>query len=479
MEQVKTVFEASWLWRVLNAICGWCGAQWERSAVVRWFLHPAQWLKSASESSIFYRLWSGIRSGLSRLYEKLHMERLFAGSVFLQPWLWCAGTVALAALIPTMAAGGLAVLTFCSLLLVLVRRRERELTFSPMNKYILLFMGAYLAAVAMSVTPRESLQPGVLFLIFVGFALITENSLLNRKNLERFTALLVLAATVVALIGVGQYIFGVSGAASWVDSNMFSTITTRVYSTLQNPNVLAEYLVMVLPLGGALLLSAKDWPRRILWLVCCGLMTLALLLTFSRGGWLGALIAGGIFVLLLKPRLILLAPVVLAVMFMVLPETVTSRFTSIGNLKDSSTSYRVSIWMGTIAMLKDFWLSGVGPGVDAFNRVYPAYCYHGATAQHSHNLILQLLCDGGICVLVLFLLIIFAYSRHICTAISKQKDWRNKLFPLASLCGVMGFLAQGMTDHPFYNYRVTLVFFAMLGLGAAWARVTAEEAEAK
>ena len=48
----------------------------------------------------------------------------------------------------------------------------------------------------------------------------------------------------------------------------------------------------------------------------------------------------------------------------------------------------------------------------------------------------------------------------------------------AVLAGVMGFLAQGMTDYSFYNYRVTLVFWAMLGLGAVWARVATEEVPA-
>lgn len=94
--------------------------------------------------------------------------------------------------------------------------------------------------------------------------------------------------------------------------------------------------------------------------------------------------------MLLNPRVLVLAPVVLPValvaLYFVLPDTVISRFTSIGNLEDTSTSYRVSIWMGTIAMLKDYWLCGIGPGTGAFNLVYPAYSYNAANAQHAHNL---------------------------------------------------------------------------------------------
>ena len=53
----------------------------------------------------------------------------------------------------------------------------------------------------------------------------------------------------------------------------------------------------------------------------------------------------------------------------VLPETIINRFLSIGNMADSSTSYRVYIWLGTIAMLKDYWFCGIGPGAAAFNQV--------------------------------------------------------------------------------------------------------------
>lgn len=51
-----------------------------------------------------------------------------------------------------------------------------------------------------------------------------------------------------------------------------------------------------------------------------------------------------IFLVLLNPRVLVLAPVVLPValvaLYFVLPDTVISRFTSIGNLEDTSTSYR-------------------------------------------------------------------------------------------------------------------------------------------
>lgn len=478
MERVQQILNGSLLWRMLTALSLWCGAQWQRSVVVQSFLRPSAVDRAMSESSLFFRLWQWLRGGLSRLYELLHLDKLFCGSVFLRSFFWCALAAALGPILPTMPVLALVLVAYASLALDLVRDRTRALAFSPVNKYLLLFAGAYLVAVFASVTPSGSLLPGLLMISFVLFSLVVENVSITRRQLEGFTAILVLSATVIALYGVAQYLFGVTGADSWVDKDMFSSITTRVYATLQNPNMLAEYLVLILPLGAALLLTAKGWGQRVLWLCCCAVMSLSLLLTLSRGGWVGALIAGGVFVVLLSPKLILLAPVVLLALWFLLPDTFTARFASIGNMKDSSTSYRVSIWMGSIAMLKDYWLCGVGPGTEAFNLVYPAYSYHSANAQHAHNLFLQLMAEGGILVLVLFVVLVFSLCRRICVALKQNKRWDTRLFLIAVISGLGGFLAQGMTDHSFYNYRVALMFFVVVGLGAAWARFAQEEVAA-
>ena len=81
MERAKTILNASLLWRALTALCLWCGAQWENSGVVQWFLHPRGWSRAASEGSVFYRLWAWVRYGLCRLYRALGLDRLFALSL--------------------------------------------------------------------------------------------------------------------------------------------------------------------------------------------------------------------------------------------------------------------------------------------------------------------------------------------------------------------------------------------------------------
>ena len=468
------ILDGSLFWRLLCALDRWFGGQWRRSRVVQWFLHPSVWDKSLSEESVFYKLWDLIRRGLCRLYEKLRLEKLFRGSVFLHTCFWCALPVVIAPLWdffrPSLVVAGLVIVGALSLLLNLVRDRERQLAWSPINRYVILYAAIYLAAVFFSVSPRASLEPGLLSVLLILFAVVLGSAFSTRKQLDAVILLMVLAATLVSFYGILQYLFGWGyQSEAWIDSDMFSS-TFRVISTLQNPNMLGQYLILMIPLGGAGLLSAKSWGKRIFYFCCCGVMCLCMILTLSRGAWLGLLFAGALFFLLLNPRLILLAPFLLAALYFVLPETVISRFTSIGNMADNSTSYRFSIWMGAIAMLKDYWLCGIGPGTDVFNAVYPAYGYDGANAQHAHNLYLQIVSDAGIAALAVFLLLLFVYFRTLCSAMSREKRWDSRLLQIAFASGVFGFLVQAMTDYSFYNYRVLFLFWAYLALGALCAR---------
>ena len=90
MEQMKLWLDGSQFWRVLNVICLWFRGQWAHSGVIRWFLHPQGWCEGASQHTLLFKVWSAVRNGLSRLYHLLRLDRLFSGSAFLQPWIWCA-----------------------------------------------------------------------------------------------------------------------------------------------------------------------------------------------------------------------------------------------------------------------------------------------------------------------------------------------------------------------------------------------------
>jgi O-antigen ligase len=466
---MQKILEGSIVYRFIAAVYLWFGAQWQKSRVIAYFLSPGVG-ERASEISFFTRAWLGLHRVLCAVFEKLMLNKLLRGSIFTMPYIWVIATFALAPILPTMVILGLTLMCFISLILTFCCNRERTLVYSSINKYVLLFAFTYIVATLTSVTVSGSLLGGALTTLFVIFTIVTQNSVTTRRQLDTLVYALVISGTVVSLYGFYQYLFITSGSTRWVDSEMFSDISGRVYSTLDNPNVLAEYLLLVIPFAGASVMIKKGALPKLFFSACLAVMLVCMLLTYSRGGWLGLVAAAAVFFVMLDRRFILAGVATLILLYFALPEHILSRFLSIGDVTDSSTAYRVSIYLATIALLRDFWFTGIGPGVEAFNRIYPLYSFNAVHAPHSHNLYLQITVEAGIIGIIAFLLIAFSYFRFLCSAISREKDKTSKILQIAAISSVFGFLVQSLTDHSFYNYRVTLVFWAVLGLGMLIAR---------
>ena len=383
--------------------------------------------------------------------------------------LFAAAALVLAPILPTMAVLALVCLCMGFSLLRLASDRDAALSPSPLNVHIALYAVVIFWSTATSVNLRGSLLSGMLTMAFVLFFYGVTSSGLE-KHLDKVLWLLLAAGVGVSLYGFYQACFPERYSDVWTDTDLFSAIAFRVYSTLANPNVLGEYLLLVIPIACAMVFSSANWKKRVACLIAAGIMGVCLILTYSRGCYLGLLFAAAVFLVLLDRRFLFLGILAVALCPLYLPDSVISRFTSIGNMADSSTSYRVRIWLGSLAMLKDFGFSGVGFGSEAFNTVYPNYAVHGTYAQHAHNLFLQILCDSGIVGLLVFLGLIVSFYRMMLTAIRHTSDTRARVMQIGGVSAVSGFLVQSLTDYTFYNYRVMLLFFGMLGLCDLFAR---------
>lgn len=367
-----------------------------------------------------------------------------------------------------------------------------------------------------------SRKPALVFVCFLGAYFLTVFLIRTGEWLKKCVWAAVASSTLVALYGIFQYFSGaLSSANAWLDSDMFEDIAGRAVSTLENPNMLAEYLILLIPLAAAQFLAGKGFSSRTLALLSCGVLGGCIILTWSRGAWLGLLFGVFVFLLIWSRRTIyLIVAGVFSIPFLpfVLPDSIIQRFTSIGNLGDSSTSYRVNIWRGTVRMLEDYWISGVGVGEAAWGTVYPRYSLASIeTAPHAHNLYLQTWVQTGIVGLLLlaafFFLLLqchFTYyrdltrmreeisasvlsvhltsgsrrdaARSIRRTSHEETDVRREITAMrleaaAPLCGILAALVQGFTDYIWYNYRVYLMFWLICGLSAAYVRSGRAEIE--
>lgn len=462
MDRLKNSLFYQFLLRLDAALCGW----WNNS-------FPGRWLTCQEpERSVFTparQLAPKVRGLLSRVLGWIPLPGVSPAACF------GGAALVLAPILPTMAVLALVCLCLGFGLLTLAADRDARLTPAPLNVHIALYAVVILFSTVTSVNLRGSLLPGMLTVAFVLF-FYGVTSCGMEKHLNRVLWLLLAAGVGVSLYGFYQACFPERYSDVWTDTDLFSAITFRVYSTLANPNVLGEYLLLMIPIACSMLFSADSRKERILCLLAAGIMGVCLILTYSRGCYLGLLFAAAVFLVLLDRRFLFLGILAVALCPLYLPDSVINRFASIGNMADSSTSYRVRIWLGSLAMLKDFGFSGVGFGSEAFNTIYPSYAMHSVSAQHAHNLYLQILCDSGIVGLLVFLGLLVSFCRMMLTAIRHEQNARARILQIGGISAVGGFLVQSLTDYTFYNYRVMLLFFGMLGLCVLFTRMGSQEA---
>lgn len=397
----------------------------------------------------------------------LILERPIAGLYLL---------VFLAPLAPTMAMAGLAMLTLFSLMIYSITHRGFVWRRDGMGLLLFSFVLIYLLCATTSFARAKSLQIWAIYAVFIAAYFLVTNLITAKHQLWHLLVVFVISGFLVCLYGIAQYLFGWDTAQAWMDEEMFQDIKMRIYSTLENPNVLGEYILLVLPAAIGLMWVVKKPLARLTYAGIAAVMLLALILTFSRGCWIGLLLAAAVFITFAAGKLWGLALIAPPLLPAVLPQSILNRFTSIGNMEDSSTSYRVYIWMGTLAMIRDFWISGIGMGAEAFTQVYPFYSYNGIVAPHSHNLFLQILVESGVVGIVVFLLVLVLFFKK---AMVGYQIGGGKGKPLSTLvcalcAGVCGFLIQGMFDNCFYNYRVMLIFWLTLGIAMAVCTVAAQ-----
>lgn len=382
--------------------------------------------------------------------------------------------VVFAPVLPTMLLVGVIGITAVSFGFHLATEKNSQYIVTPFNMLVIAFLGLTILSSITSVDLESSIRICLVYIMFVmAFPLIV-NTIKTRSSWNTMMVLFILCGALVSLYGIFQNFSGVDTTQSWVDTQMFEDIKVRVYSTLDNPNVLGQYFILVIPVAFAMLLKSKESGTKIIYTLVNIAMFICLLYTWSRGAWVGVILALAFFVLLRDRRWLILCIIGLLLMPSVLPASILNRLTSIGNMQDSSTAYRVSVWVASLRIAKDYWMSGIGIGSDAFSQIYPSYALNGAGfALHSHNFYIQWVVEMGIFGLITFAAIILTSYKQI-TLVKK----RNSLIGIVTLAmagSFLGFLFQGMAENLWYNFRMVLMFWIYLGMLQSGVNIDNEE----
>jgi O-antigen ligase len=288
----------------------------------------------------------------------------------------------------------------------------------------------------------------------------------NERVRQRVVDGLVLGGLGVALVGLVQIALGRQLVLA--EGGL-----ARVRSVYPSPNSLGLYLGRVWPLLAAAVLWGRGWRRRAYVLALIP-VTLALVLSFSRGALLVALpaailmmgwVAGG------RLRWTALTLALIGALGMI-PLLRVPRFAALLDLGRGTTFFRLKLWRSTLRMIQEHPLFGVGPG-----NFLPAYrtryvlpvAWEEFNLGHAHNILLDHWTRLG--------LLGVAAGVAVQTAFWRTLRRRSGSYALRlGLAGSMAaLLAHGLVDNSIFAPDLAMAFFCALALTVGDRRMTVDD----
>jgi O-antigen ligase len=299
-----------------------------------------------------------------------------------------------------------------------------------------------------------------LLLIIYGFAWLTE----DRTTLERLVRIFVAVGATVAAYGIATYFLEYRLEEGY-----------RVRATLSSTVTTAGIMLFLLTTSVSLALSKVRRRDRLLF-TAAGLLSFGcLLLTFTRGAWLGALVA--LPVIALKSpsrsrRLIWASFAVLAVVY-ALSNQVEQRVASVTQLGDTSISGRVSMWLAATGIAQD--RPAFGAGLMDLGRLYEVYKRSDSmfSSGHMHSDYFHVLAATGVLGLAAFTWFLYSVCGLLVRNYARvpSQDRFLKAVCLGSAAGFCAFILAGVFEWNFGDAEVVSTLFCLVGLSCACERL--------
>jgi O-antigen ligase len=201
--------------------------------------------------------------------------------------------------------------------------------------------------------------------------------------------------------------------------------------------------------------ESKEWRLRFVLLASMGLVMVALMLTFSRGAFLGFIVINALFLLWHRNlKTLILGVLVAAVVLFLLPEAVYDRVTTgfgrgFGSGSDMISAGRIDhLWLPLLPEVPRSPIYGHGLGSILWSE--PMRRGAGVTflaVGHPHNAYLQALLDMGIAGLIL----VCAYLAHVwkgfrTLSVDPALSPTLRGFFLGASAGLLALLISYLTD---------------------------------
>jgi len=324
---------------------------------------------------------------------------------------------------------------------------------TPLDKPIIILIILSILSSLFSLHRQTSFWSIILLFYYLTIFYLVVHTTRTRSQLRQLIYVIIGVAIFLSVFGLFKR-FGVNPFTWWNYTDIPQNVH-RLSSTYGNPDHLAGYMEMAIPLLlGLFLLGYRPGIIILLIYFCCLLLT-ALILSLSRGGWIGSFISMAFMAAALladrhfqkKKLLLALIGGFFAVALIVLSSTpVVERIRTLEQ-KDQTPNLRSRLlrWKGTFVMIKDHPLLGTGPGT--FANIFTQYQPPGIASRsmYAHNDYLHLTSEAGLLLVPVIIWMIVALFRK---GFHKLKNPSRLVrgITLGALSGITAILVHSIAD---------------------------------
>ncbi|MGK7899186.1 MAG: IctB family putative bicarbonate transporter [Xenococcus sp. (in: cyanobacteria)] len=447
-------------------------------------------MKSAWTNIVLTKLNFDLWLSNSYLYRFLNLVSLWRSGSWLLQWSEEIGAALLCLILilsPFVSTSLIGVLLIAvALYWILTTVSESQpLGITSIHVLVFLYWGLAMIATLLSPVRSEAFDGLVKLTLYLMMFALGARILRSLQLCNWLITGVLLSSLIVSVYGIRQQFFGVEQLATWNDPNSVLANDTRVYSYLGNPNLLGSYLLPAIALSIVAVFVWRSWLQKSLALVLVGANSACLFFTDSRGAWLAMLALASILFLLLYwwwreflPRFwrVWLLPLVfgslggLILVTILGVESVRIRVFSIfAGREDSSNNFRQVVWDTVGAMIKDYPITGIGPGNETFKAIYPRYMDSRYPALSSYSIYLEHIVEIGLLGFSCFIWLIVVTFNHALTQVHNLRQARNiqGLWLIAAISAIVGLLVHGLVDTVWYRPQVNTLWWFMLAIIAS------------
>jgi putative inorganic carbon (HCO3(-)) transporter len=348
------------------------------------------------------------------------------------------------------------------------------ISFPPLKLPLLLFCLTTLNSILWAEHPAGgwvAVRKLVLFLIL----LLSVNLVASAKHLGALFRGLFLVSALAGLVGTAQFVIQYHSVRHLHYGRVYYYMTlTRIHGFMGHwMNFGGQQMLVFTALLAFVLLSAslakgflagQEGKGKGLYGLVMAVVATSLVLNFTRGVWLGCVVATLYIVARWKPRTLWVIPVLLVVAYLAAPSMIRRRVSlAFHPTDDPALAIRLEIWGAGLRMVREHPWVGVGP--ENIPQVYTQYLPPGTTPMagyhdHLHDNLLQLAAERGLPCLVAWLWFMLALGWNILRIRGKLSS--ERWVADAAFAAWLAFLAEGFFEYNFGTSPVLMVFLFVM-----------------